>query len=96
MKAQIKRLKYLRYKNFLFQTRKKQTITYLAVKVYHKKMHDNYSYEYNILKNMVHPNIVRCQGYSEDYNYFYMELEYCMTGDLSRCLWQNKNTHVII
>ena len=28
---------------------------------------------------------------SEDSNYFYMEMEYCATGDLSRCLWQNKN-----
>ena len=58
-------------------------------------MHENYNYEYNILKQMTHPNIIHCLGHAEDYNYFYMELEFCMTGDLSRCLWQNKNTHVI-
>jgi hypothetical protein len=65
--------------------------------MYAKKFHlENYIYEYNILKNLNHPNIVRCSGYTEDYNHFYMELEYCMTGDLSKCLWQNKNSHVII
>ena len=47
-----------------------------------------------IMKYLNHPNIVKCHGQTEDNNYFYMELEYCMTGDLSRCLWQNKNSHV--
>jgi serine/threonine protein kinase len=58
-------------------------------------MHENYTYEYNILKYLNHPNIVHLIGYAEDYNYFYLELEYCIIGDLSRCLWKNKNTHVI-
>lgn len=65
--------------------------------MFNKKMHpDHYNYEYFILKNITHPNIVKCCGYSEDYNHFYMELEYCITGDLSKCLWQNKSSHVYI
>ena len=79
----------------MFKTRKRCTIQYIAVKIYNKKAHgENSNYEYNILKSISHPNIVKCMGYSEDYNYFYMELEYCVTGDLSKCLWQNKNSHV--
>jgi serine/threonine protein kinase len=80
----------------MFKTRKRYTIQYIAVKIYNKKVHgENASFEYQILKNLNHPNIVKCLGYTEDFNYFYMELEYCITGDLSKCLWQNKNSHVI-
>ncbi len=68
----------------------------MAVKVYHKKMHENYNFEFSILKILNHSNIVKCVGASEDNNYFFMELEYCMTGDLSKCLWQNKNCKVCI
>ena len=68
----------------------------MAVKVYHKKMHENFNFEHSILKNLNHQNIVKFQGVSEDINYFFLELEYCMTGDLSKCLWQNKNSKVII
>ena len=28
---------------------------------------------------------------SENQNYFFMEMEFCQTKDLSRCLWQNKH-----
>jgi serine/threonine protein kinase len=79
----------------IFKTRKRYTIQYIAVKVYSKKSHgENANFEYNILKNINHPSLVRCLGCTEDYNHFYMELEYCITGDLSKCLWQNKNSHV--
>jgi serine/threonine protein kinase len=67
----------------------------MAVKVYHKKMHENFNIEYTFLKNLSHQNIVKFQGVSEDINYFFLEIEYCMTGDLSKCLWQNKNSKVI-
>lgn len=65
--------------------------------MYSKAVHyDNYNYEYNILKLINNPSIVKCQGYTEDSLNYYMELEYCVTGDLSKCFWQNKNSHVNI
>lgn len=57
-------------------------------------MHENFIYEFSILKNLNHPNIIKALGATEDSNYFFMELDYCMTGDLSKCLWQNKNSKV--
>ena len=65
--------------------------------MYSKSIHyDNYNYEYNMLKSIINPSIVKCYGCTEDSQNFYLELEFCMTGDLSKCFWQNKNSHVII
>lgn len=64
--------------------------------MYNKKLHENYKYEFNFLKNLNHQNIIKCTGHSEDQNYFYMDLEYCISGDLSKSLWQNKNSKVLI
>ena len=76
----------------IFKTRKTGTIQYIAVKVYNKKYHkDKYNYEYNLINKINNEAVVNIRSYSEDSNYFYMEMEYCATGDLSRCLWQNKN-----
>jgi len=76
----------------IFKTRKFGTIKYIAVKVYNKKFHkDKYSYEYNLINKINNDAVVNIMSCSEDSNYFYMEMEYCATGDLSRCLWQNKN-----
>ena len=76
----------------IFKTRKFGTIKYIAVKVYNKKFHkDKYSYEYNLINKINNEAVVNIISSSEDSNYFYMEMEYCATGDLSRCLWQNKN-----
>ena len=76
----------------IFKTRKFGTIKYIAVKVYNKKFHkDKYSYEYNLINKIHNDAVVNIMSCSEDSNYFYMEMEYCATGDLSRCLWQNKN-----
>lgn len=76
----------------IFKTRKTGTIEYIAVKVYNKKYHkDKYNYEYNLINKINNEAVVNIRSYSEDSNYFYMEMEYCATGDLSRCLWQNKN-----
>ncbi len=76
----------------IFKTRKSGTIKYIAVKVYTKKYHkDKYSYEYNLINKINNDAVVNIMSSSEDSNYFYMEMEYCATGDLSRCLWQNKN-----
>ena len=62
------------------------------MKVYNKKFHkDKYSYEYNLINKINNEAVVNIISSSEDSNYFYMEMEYCATGDLSRCLWQNKN-----
>ena len=77
----------------IFRTRKKQTIKYIAVKVYSKSRHPFYDKEYKILKNISHPSIVHVQGAAEDKNNFYMEMEYCPSGDLSHCLWSNKDTN---
>jgi len=76
----------------IFKTRKYGTIKYIAVKVYNKKyLKDKYSYEYNLINKINNDAVVNIMSCSEDSNYFYMEMEYCATGDLSRCLWQNKN-----
>ncbi len=76
----------------IFKTRKFGTIKYIAVKVYNKKFHkEKYSYEYNLINKINNDAVVNIMSSSEDSNYFYMEMEYCATGDLSRCLWQNKN-----
>ena len=76
----------------IFKTRKSGTIKYIAVKVYTKKFHkDKYAYEYNLINKVKSDSVVNIMSSAEDQNYFYMEMEYCATGDLSRCLWQNKN-----
>ena len=79
----------------IFRTRKKQTIKYLAVKVYSKSRHPFYDREYLFLKNINHPSIVHVTRAAEDKNNFYMEMEYCASGDLSHCLWPNKGTNYL-
>ena len=76
----------------IYKTRKYASIKYIAVKVYEKRRTRNkYSYEYEIIHNIKNEGILNILSSSEDYNYYYMEMEYCATGDLSHCLWQNKN-----
>ena len=76
----------------IFKTRHLSSIKYIAVKVYSKRHQRNkYSYEYDIIHNIKGEGILNIISSSEDSNYFYMEEEYCATGDLSRCLWNNKN-----
>ena len=76
----------------IFKTRKYASIKYIAVKVYEKrKLRNKYSYEYDLIHSIKNEGIIDILSSSEDHNYFYMEMEYCATGDLSRCLWQNKN-----
>ena len=76
----------------IFKTRHTSSIKYIAVKVYSKKnLRNKYSYEYDIIHNIKGKGILNILSSSEDSNYFYMEEEYCATGDLSRCLWNNKN-----
>ena len=77
----------------IYRTRKKQTIKYIAVKIYSKSRQPNYDHEYTFLKNINHPSIVHVTGAAEDKNNFYMEMEYCPSGDLSHCLWPNKCTN---
>ena len=75
----------------IFKTRIKQTITYIAVKAYVKKHHkDNYDIEYQILKDINHPSIIKVLGYAEDKYNFYMEMEYCASGNLSTLMKKNK------
>lgn len=77
----------------IFKSRKKFTIMYIAVKQYYKKHHEKtYNYEYTILKDISHPNIVKICGYTEDSNYFNMEMEYCITQDLSKAIWHNRSS----
>ena len=77
----------------IYRTRKKQTIKYIAVKIYSKTRQHFYDHEYSLLKNINHPSIVHVTGAAEDKNNFYMEMEYCPSGDLSHCLWPNKGTN---
>jgi serine/threonine-protein kinase ULK4 len=76
----------------IYKTRKYASIKYIAVKVYEKRrLKNKYSYEYDTINNIKNEGIINILSSSEDYNYYYMEMEYCATGDLSHCLWQNKN-----
>ena len=77
----------------IYRTRKKQTIKYIAVKIYSKTRQPFYDHEYSFLKNINHPSIVNVTGAAEDKNNFYMEMEYCPSGDLSHCLWPNKGSN---
>ena len=77
----------------IYRTRKKQTIKYIAVKIYSKSRQLFYDHEYSFLKNINHPSIINVTGAAEDKNYFYMEMEYCPSGDLSHCLWPNKGAN---
>ena len=79
----------------IFRTRRKQTIKYVAVKVYSKYKHKFYDKEYKFLKNINHPSIIHVFSAAEDKNNFYMEMEYCPSGDLSHCLWPNKGTNYL-
>ena len=76
----------------IFKTRKRQTITYIAVKAYVKKNNqDNYNKEYEILKDISHPAIIKVLGYAEDKYNFYMEMELCASGNLSTLIRKNKS-----
>ena len=76
----------------IFKTRKYASIKYIAVKVYEKRrLRNKYSYEYDLIHTIKNEGIVNILSSFEDHSYFYMEMEYYATGDLSRCLWQNKN-----
>ena len=77
----------------IYRTRKKQTIKYIAVKIYSKSRQPFYDHEYSFLKNINHPSIINVTGAAEDKNYFYMEMEYCPSGDLSHSLWPNKGAN---
>ena len=76
----------------IFKIRKYASIKYIAVKVYEKRrLRNKYSYEFDLIHSIKNEGIINILSSSEDHNYYYMEMEYCATGDLSRCLWQNKN-----
>ena len=77
----------------IYRTRKKQTIKYIAVKIYSKSRQPFYDHEYSFLKNINHPSIINVTGAAEDKNYFYMEMEFCPSMDLSHCLWPNKGAN---
>ena len=80
----------------IFKTRFSSSIKYIAVKVYSKKNNRNkYSYEYDTIHNIKGEGILNIISSAEDSNYFYMVEEYCATGDLSRCLWNNKNNRYL-
>lgn len=58
-------------KIIIFRAREKKTIKNIAVKTYYK------------IKNINCSSIVKVIGAAEDKNSFYMEMEYCSSGDLS-------------
>ena len=76
----------------IFKAHKTSTLKYVAVKVYSKKyLNDKYNYEYNLMNKIKNEAIVNINSYSEDKNYFYMEMEYCAKGDLAKSILQNKS-----
>ena len=80
----------------IFKTRLSSSIKYIAVKVYSKKnLRNKYSYEYDTIHNIKGEGILNVISSTEDSNFFYMVEEFCATGDLSRCLWNNKNNRYL-
>ena len=80
----------------IFKTRLSSSIKYIAVKVYSKKnLRNKYSYEYDTIHNIKGEGILNIISSTEDSNFFYMVEEFCATGDLSRCLWNNKNNRYL-
>ena len=80
----------------IFKTRLSSSIKYIAVKVYSKKnLRNKYSYEYDTIHNIKGEGILNILSSTEDSNFFYMVEEFCATGDLSRCLWNNKNNRYL-
>ena len=68
----------------IFKTRKRQTILFIAVKVYSKKRQPLYNKEYSILKNLSSKSIIKVYNYYEDEKNYYMEIEYCEIINLSQ------------
>ena len=79
----------------IFRARRKKTIRHIAVKAYYKIKQPSYNKEYIILKNINCPSIINVSGAAEDKNNFYMEMEYCSSGDLSHCLWPNRGCNYL-
>ena len=79
----------------IFRARRRKTIKHIAVKAYYKIKNPSYNKEYLILKNISCPSIVNVTGAAEDKNNFYMEMEYCSSGDLSHCLWPNRSSNYL-
>ena len=75
----------------IFKTRRRQTIKFIAVKVYSKKRQPYYNKEYLILKNFSSKSIIKVYNNYEDEKNYYMEMEYCASSDLSQYLWSNKH-----
>lgn len=50
----------------------------------------------NMLSQINNPHILKVYGNNEDYNFHYLELEYCLTGDLSKALMLNRQVSWII
>ena len=79
----------------IFRARRRKVIKHIAVKAYYKIKNPLFLKEYSILKNITCPSIVNVSGAAEDKNYFYMEMEYCSSGDLSHCLWPNRGCNYL-
>lgn len=67
----------------------KPTKTNRAVKIIHKpglsdtqRSEDNLLTEFDILRTLDHPNILKCYEVFEDPRYYYIATEYCPAGDL--------------
>ena len=75
----------------IFKTRKKYELRFIAVKIYNKRRHKDYNKEYEILKEIDCPSIVKVFGCSEDRNNFYMEMEYCVITLYDICNRNQKN-----
>ena len=79
----------------IFRARRRKAIKHIAVKAYYKIKNPSFYKEYSILKNLTCPSIVNITGAAEDKNNFYMEMEYCSSGDLSHCLWPNRGCNYL-
>ena len=62
----------------------------MALKVYNKQVHPNAEYEHEILKLIESSNIVKVFKGLHNESEFCMEMEYCISQDLARIMWNNK------
>jgi serine/threonine protein kinase len=79
-------------------TKKGSKLKYATKKIDKSVMKNPKSKEYleneiNILKEMDHPNIIKLIEVKDTTKYYYLVMEYCNGGDLSKCLahYKNKN-----
>nr|CCA14885.1 serine/threonine protein kinase putative [Albugo laibachii Nc14] len=75
----------------VYKARRKHTITYVAVKSTAKSRMDKILNEVQLLHKLQSPHVVKFYNWYESQNHIWLILEYCIGGDLSSVLAQDKS-----